>query len=536
MDTKEEKSNLPVKEEISPEVKDDTEEVVETTPKEVVEDDSDKEVTQENENENENEKENEKEDEKEKENTSKKSSSSSLNKPKSILRKRKTEEEEENSESFSDEMSSISSIKKKHIEFSDDNIVYTLEREEEEEEEGDEEEVEDGQNFNKSLVNSVMVIVKRYLLFAIVISAGFCFSYYSYNKNKKPFSSHQRTGAIIGRSEQKQAPIQWEKPVEETEKKTPLIPIKSLTLTDFLNAETKTESVLLEETTESVEGGRKSKRAEKEKSFKRIVAVGDVHGDFRKLASVLYTAKLIDPYTDWIAEDTLLIQTGDLIDRGSDTIPIFDLMLKLREQAHKMGSEVYILLGNHEVMNLQEDYRYVTRGDVMSFGGLYTRKREFALTGKYGKLLREEMNTTMIIDDTLFVHAGLNTAYAKAGVDQINNYVHYILQNYPAEQLFYATVFGNDGPFWTRLMALGEEEYTCEELDSVLEILEVKRMVVGHTVQENGRINTRCKGKLIMIDVGLSEFYGGNFAYLEFLNEKNQIWAVYSDVVRQRLS
>jgi len=303
MDTKEEKSNLPVKEEISTEVKDDIKEEVKTSPKEVVENDSDKEVTQENENENEN------------ENTSKKSSSSSLNKPKSILRKRKTEEEEEkeNSESFSDEMSSISSIKKKHIEFSDDNIVYTLEREEEEEE-GDEEEIEDGQNYvNKSLANSVMVIVKRYLLFAIVISAGFCFSYYSYNKNKKPFSNQQRTGAIIGRSEQKQAPIQWEKSVEETEKKTPLIPIKSFTLTDFLTAETKTESVLLEETTESVEGGRKSKRAEKEKTFKRVVAVGDVHGDFRKLASVLYTAKLIDPYTDWIAEDTLLIQTVNIL-------------------------------------------------------------------------------------------------------------------------------------------------------------------------------------------------------------------------------
>jgi len=514
MDFQEEKSNLPEKEEISTEIKDDTKDTVETTSNDVVDDkSSDKEADPEIEN----------------DNTSKKSSSSSLSKPKSILRKRKTEEEEENSESCSDEVS-ISSIKKKHIEFSDDNIVYTLEREEEDEEEESSTQTYD----DKSLVNSVMVIVKRYLLFAIVISAGFCFSYYSYNK--KSYVSHQRTGAIIGRSEQKQAPVQWEKPVEETEEKKPLIPIKSLKLTDFLTAEPKTEKVLLEEITEAVEGNKKSKRGEKEKKYKRIVAVGDVHGDFRKLASVLYTAKLIDPYTDWIAEDTLLIQTGDLIDRGSDTIPIFDLMLKLREQAQKVGGDVYMLLGNHEVMNLQEDYRYVTRGDVMSFGGLYTRKREFALAGKYGKLLREDMNTTMIVDDTLFVHAGLNSAYAKAGIDQINNYVHYILQNYPAEQLFYATVFGNDGPFWTRLMALGEEEYTCEELDSVLEILEVKRMVVGHTVQENGRINTRCKGKLIMIDVGLSEFYGGNFAYLEFLNEKNQIWAVYSDVVRQRLS
>ena len=65
-----------------------------------------------------------------------------------------------------------------------------------------------------------------------------------------------------------------------------------------------------------------------------------------------------------------------------------------------------MLLGNHEIMNLQNDFRYVTKGDVMSFGGMPNRKKEFSLEGRYGKLLRTEMNATMIVDDTLFVHAG----------------------------------------------------------------------------------------------------------------------------------
>jgi len=80
--------------------------------------------------------------------------------------------------------------------------------------------------------------------------------------------------------------------------------------------------------------------------------------------------------------------------------------MKLKEQAKKHGCILYLLLGNHELMNLQEDYRYVTRGDVISFGGMANRRKEFSLDGKYGKLLRSEMNATMIIDDTLFVHAG----------------------------------------------------------------------------------------------------------------------------------
>ncbi|ORX76400.1 Metallo-dependent phosphatase [Anaeromyces robustus] len=271
-------------------------------------------------------------------------------------------------------------------------------------------------------------------------------------------------------------------------------------------------------------------------SFKRVVAVGDIHGDYRKLVKVLRTAKLIDHKNNWIAKDTAFIQTGDLLDRGSDTILIFDLMIKLKDQAKKYNSIVYMLLGNHEIMNLQEDFRYVTRGDVMSFGGMANRKKAFSLEGKYGKLLRTEMNATMIIDDTLFVHAGLTSVFAKYGVDQMNNHVHYVLQTYPAEQLFYAPILGNNGPFWTRFMSWGEEQPMCEELRMVFETMNIKRMVVGHTVQENGKINSRCGKKYLMIDVGMSEFYGGRFAYLEFLNDKKEVWAVYSETHREQIN
>jgi len=474
-----------------------------------------------------------------------KSSNSSITAPKSILRKRRTGDNDNGESSCDsiDDTSSTSSVKKKHIEFSDDNIVYTVNREEDYEEEDDEAykghpppEYE-----NESIAYLVFAFVKRYLLFALVIAAGFCFSYYSYNSNnnRKIHGGNRRGNNGRGKNKPGPPSIEWDvHRQQEFTKKTSLKRIDSITMSEVLSANPTTTSVFQEEqkerslssssistststltslsisssssssslssssttttstssTVSVVVPGKESKEdkenipasdkddksskssSDKDKksySFKRVVAVGDIHGDYRKLIKVLRTAKLVNHKNNWIAKDTALIQTGDLLDRGSDTILIFDLMIKLKDQAKKFNSIVYMLLGNHEIMNLQEDFRYVTRSDVMSFGGMANRKKAFSLEGKYGKLLRTEMNATMIIDDTLFVHAGLTSNFAKFGVDQMNNHVHQILQTYPPEQLIYAPIFSNNGPFWTRFMSWGKKEPMCEELKMVFEIMNV---------------------------------------------------------------
>jgi len=93
--------------------------------------------------------------------------------------------------------------------------------------------------------------------------------------------------------------------------------------------------------------------SENQYKYKRVVAVGDIHGDYEKLIKVLRHAKLINRKNDWIATNTILIQIGDLIDDDSHTKEIFDLFIKIKEQATKKGSIVYILIGNHELNNLQ---------------------------------------------------------------------------------------------------------------------------------------------------------------------------------------
>ena len=82
---------------------------------------------------------------------------------------------------------------------------------------------------------------------------------------------------------------------------------------------------------------------------KRIVAVGDLHGDLAHTLRVLRAAKIVDHRAQWIGKTATLIQTGDIVDRGTDTIALYRLFDTLRVQAAQTGGEVISLLGNHEV-------------------------------------------------------------------------------------------------------------------------------------------------------------------------------------------
>jgi len=278
--------------------------------------------------------------------------------------------------------------------------------------------------------------------------------------------------------------------------------------------------------------------------YKRLVAVGDIHGDVQKLQAIMRHAGLINNRDQWIAEDTIFVQTGDLVDRGNDIKEILDLLKKLMKPASKSNCLMYLLLGNHEIMNLQGEYQFTSRGDVRSFKSIDRRENVFSPTGKYGKILRGEMNVTIATNDSIFVHAGLTPEYAQLGIDTMNQRVREILTTTPSfpelcelskknitHPLFTEQIINDhsNGPLMTRSFANGDESEICSILEKTLEITKTKRMVVGHTVQDYGEIKTKCNNKLIMIDLGMSDCYGNYFGYLEILNDKNEVWAVYNN-------
>ena len=99
----------------------------------------------------------------------------------------------------------------------------------------------------------------------------------------------------------------------------------------------------------------------------RIVAVGDVHGAFDQFVAILRTTGLIDMRNRWIGKKAVLVQTGDVLDRGPDSKKALDLLRKLEGEAQRAGGRVVALLGNHELMRLVSDWRYVSQGETDAF-------------------------------------------------------------------------------------------------------------------------------------------------------------------------
>ena len=77
----------------------------------------------------------------------------------------------------------------------------------------------------------------------------------------------------------------------------------------------------------------------------RIVAVGDVHGDYNQFVKILEGAGLIDDQLNWTGGKTHLVQIGDVLDRGPDSRAVMNLLISLEQQASISGGYVHCLLG-----------------------------------------------------------------------------------------------------------------------------------------------------------------------------------------------
>jgi hypothetical protein len=116
-----------------------------------------------------------------------------------------------------------------------------------------------------------------------------------------------------------------------------------------------------------------------------VVAIGDVHGDFDDFVAILQRTGLIDKQNHWIGAKTTFVQVGDLLDRGPKPREVMDLMMALEKEAGQAGGRVVSLLGNHEMMNIMGDLRYVTPVNYASFADGNSEKRQKAAYDEYMK-------------------------------------------------------------------------------------------------------------------------------------------------------
>jgi hypothetical protein len=241
---------------------------------------------------------------------------------------------------------------------------------------------------------------------------------------------------------------------------------------------------------------------------KRLIAIGDLHGDLTAARAALRAAGAIDDRDHWIGGDLVVVQTGDVLDRGDDERALLDLLAALETEARAAGGALVLLLGNHELMNGAGDFRYVTPAGLHAFGD----DRLAALGAGHSYAHRLAGHAVIaIVGDTVFSHAGVLADWAPR-VDEVNQSARCWLDGQASAPP--AALTADDSPVWTR--AFGGEAVDCAQLGAALGALGVKRMVVGHTVQRHG-ITSACDGALWRIDVGLSRYYGGPTEVLEIV-------------------
>jgi len=166
---------------------------------------------------------------------------------------------------------------------------------------------------------------------------------------------------------------------------------------------------------------------------------------------------VIDKRLAWSGGKTHLVITGDLLDRGADSRRVMDLIMRLEQDAPLAGGRVHQLLGNHEVMNLIGDLRYVAIEEYAAFldiespeerdfwyqrfrssrpadvnesdvrdefdervpPGFFGHRRAFRRDGTYGKWLLDKP-FMVVINDTAFVHGGVPPFVLEHGLTGVN--------------------------------------------------------------------------------------------------------------------
>ncbi len=198
----------------------------------------------------------------------------------------------------------------------------------------------------------------------------------------------------------------------------------------------------------------------------RVVALSDVHGAAQAFTSTLRAAQVVDAQARWSGGNTRLVITGDLLDRGADSRAVMDLLRRLEGEARAAGGVVHVTLGNHEVMNLVGDLRYVAPAEYAAFAadedpaertaarnayiaartdrpaadlgaefdekfpaGYFGHRRAFAADGEYGAWLLDKP-ALIVIGDTAFMHGGLPAGVARRGAAGVNELARETLTDY----------------------------------------------------------------------------------------------------------
>ena len=281
----------------------------------------------------------------------------------------------------------------------------------------------------------------------------------------------------------------------------------------------------------------------------KIIAIGDIHGDYYIFIELLKMAKVINNDLKWIGKDTYVIQLGDTLDgkrpdinidnkylKTTGEIEITNLILNLDKQAKKQNGRVISILGNHELYpyyyynDKSFNDKYVKTVDLENYKKLYKVSRFKYYKPGYGdgaKIFGQTRPLIIQLGKFIFSHGTLSKEFLEQCIDnnlkknnnsnlvdirKINKIVSDWLIGNTKNVPFFINSSDNINPLFNRNLtnpkSLNKTE--CSNLvDSVLKYFDNgKYLVMGHSTHKN--INTLCNNKVYRIDIAISRAFGEN--------------------------
>ena len=245
----------------------------------------------------------------------------------------------------------------------------------------------------------------------------------------------------------------------------------------------------------------------------KIFTVSDVHGEYQALVELLENAGVVDAGLHWSWGEGHLVIDGDIFDRGDKVTECLWLIYRLEQEARREGGQVHVLLGNHEIMVMQDDLRYVnekyTNGIVRRSGIDYDDL--FGPDMELGRWLRSK-HIVIKLNDILFVHAGISPDQVARGLslEDVNETAQASIDLRSYALAFSDTaefIFGRTGPTWYRGYHYGQEgrypKASLQTVEAALSYYGATAVVVGHT--EIPEVTALYEGKVFAVDVPLLE-------------------------------
>lgn len=235
----------------------------------------------------------------------------------------------------------------------------------------------------------------------------------------------------------------------------------------------------------------------------KIFALGDVHGNYNALLKILMEASVIDENYDWSFENGHVVIAGDVFDRGDQVTECLWLLHKLEYQALSNGGRVHFLLGNHEVMFLNGDLRYINekyKAIQESLGFRYNLL--YSGNSIIGHWVRNRP-FYVIINNILFVHGGISIDLLESSLslEDYNLKLKAYLNSYLIDDEI-KVLIGPKGPLWYRGY-IEDDNLQLSDIEKIVEALEVDKIVFAHTKVD--AIKPLFDGLLVPIGVEIND-------------------------------